>query len=42
VAKLIDNQTDSVRFYRLCADCAGRMEIQGWGTRIEDPEVYIL
>jgi len=33
---------DSVRIYRLCAECAPRLEIHGRGKGTEDPEVYVL
>jgi CRISPR-associated protein Cas2 len=38
----IDEQADSVRIYRICAECAERVEVLGWGTVSEDPDVYIL
>lgn len=42
VGALIDAERDSVRIYRLCAECAGRLEVKGKGRRIEDPDVYVL
>lgn len=41
MAKLVDPAEDSVRLYRLCADCVRRIEIQGLGVVKQDPEVYI-
>jgi CRISPR-associated protein Cas2 len=42
VAKLTDPAEDSVRFYRLCANCEARIEIQGLGKVTEDPEIFLL
>jgi CRISPR-associated protein Cas2 len=42
MAALIEPAEDSVRIYRLCADCAARLEIQGLGRPTEDPDVYVL
>ena len=42
VTALIEPKEDSVRIYRLCAECAARLEIQGLGSRTEDPDVYVL
>lgn len=42
VAALIEAAEDSVRIYRLCAECAARLEIQGLGPSTEDPNVYVL
>lgn len=41
VAHLVDPEEDSVRFYRLCAECVRKIEIQGLGVVKEDPEIYI-
>jgi CRISPR-associated endonuclease Cas1 len=41
VAKLVDPEEDSVRFYRLCAECVRHIEIQGLGVVKEDPEIYL-
>ena len=40
--KLVNLEKDSVRIYRLCAECRARIEIHGLGVVTEDPEVYIL
>lgn len=40
--KLIDAEEDSVRFYRLCASCQGRVMILGRGTPPEAPGVLII
>jgi CRISPR-associated protein Cas2 len=37
-----DAAEDSVRIYRLCGECAARLEIHGLGRKTEDPEVYVL
>ena len=42
VAKLTDPAEDSVRIYRLCANCEARIEIQGLGKVTEDPEIFLL
>jgi hypothetical protein len=42
MAALIEPAEDSVRIYRLCAECAIRLEIQGLGQPMEDPDVYVL
>ena len=42
VAGLIAPEEDSVRFYRLCAECAGHLEIHGRGLNTQDPDSYIL
>jgi CRISPR-associated protein Cas2 len=40
--KLVAPEEDSVRIYRLCANCDAKVEIQGLGQVVEDPEVYLL
>lgn len=40
--KLIDEEDDSVRFYRLCAACQGRVKILGRGTPPQTPGVLIV
>lgn len=35
-------EEDSVRIYRLCADCRGKVEIFGLGVLTVDPEVYVI
>ena len=42
VAKLTDPAEDSVRFYRLCANCVERIEILGLGKVTEDPDIFLL
>jgi CRISPR-associated protein Cas2 len=42
IERLIDPSEDSVRIYRLCGDCAERLETLGVGERTEDPYVYAL
>ena len=41
MAKLVEPAEDSVRLYRLCADCVRRIEILGLGVVKQDPEIYI-
>jgi CRISPR-associated protein Cas2 len=38
----IDRATDSCRFYRLCAACAGQVRILGRGDRYEDRGFVIV
>lgn len=40
-AKVAEGE-DSVRIYRLCEECRGKVEILGRGGVTEDPEVYVL
>jgi CRISPR-associated protein Cas2 len=40
--KEIEPAEDSVRIYRLCQDCVGKIEILGPGKVTEDPKVYVL
>lgn len=42
INKLIDPKEDSVRIYRLCQECRGKVEILGLGEVAEDPDVYVL
>jgi CRISPR-associated protein Cas2 len=35
------NGNDSIRLYRLCADCIGKIEIWGTGEVVKDCEYYI-
>ena len=42
ITALIDVEEDSVRIYRLCAECANRLEIYGLGRPTQDPDVYRL
>jgi CRISPR-associated protein Cas2 len=42
MAKLIEPAEDSVRIYRLCQECAGKVEILGQGKLTEDPRLYVL
>ncbi|MGH9363601.1 MAG: CRISPR-associated endonuclease Cas2 [Thermoanaerobaculia bacterium] len=42
VVKLIDGEKDSVRIYRVCGECAGKIVIHGWGKVTQDPAVYVL
>lgn len=41
VAKLIDASEDSVRFYRLCAECVRHVQIQGLWVLKDDPGIYL-
>jgi CRISPR-associated protein Cas2 len=40
--RLIDPEEDNVRIYRLCETCRTKIEIQGRGSRTEDPSLYVL
>lgn len=40
--KIIDDEDDSVRFYRLCAACQGRVMILGRGEPPQAPGVLII
>lgn len=42
VEKLMDFDTDSVRYYRICRRCLETVEVDGWGTVTEDPRTAIL
>lgn len=42
IEALIDAKEDSVRLYRLCQECTGKVEIQGTGEVTSDPNVYLL
>lgn len=42
LGRIIDEEEDSVRFYRLCATCEAKVEVVGQGARTEDPDVYIV
>ncbi len=38
----IDFQADSVRYYPICARCAGNIEVAGWGSVMDDSDVIIV
>lgn len=40
--RLLDEETDSLRVYRLCAGCAARVEVHGRGVPLDDEPVRIL
>lgn len=42
VLKLVNLEKDSLRIYRVCAECKERIEVHGRGAVTEDLEVYIL
>jgi CRISPR-associated protein Cas2 len=42
IERLIQPQEDSVRIYRFCAECRGKVEVVGVGVLTEDPDVYIV
>jgi CRISPR-associated protein Cas2 len=42
VAKLINEDEDTVRLYRLCAACLTEARILGEGTLSFDPDYYII
>ena len=39
IAALIEPVENGVRIYRICAECAGKLEIQGLGRPTQDPEI---
>lgn len=38
----IDPQEDSIRIYRVCGNCEGRIQILGKGEVRQEPDVYIF
>ena len=42
IKNCIDEKTDSVRVYPLCARCEQEVRITGTGTKVEDVEYIIL
>jgi CRISPR-associated protein Cas2 len=42
VHREIDDEDDSVRIYRLCAECEPRVEILGQGKRTVEEKVYVV
>jgi CRISPR-associated protein Cas2 len=42
IEKMIDRETDSVRYYFLCGRCQGNVEVSGLGVIREDEEVIIV
>lgn len=40
--RLLDEETDSLRVYHLCAACAPRVDVYGHGLVLEDEPVRIL
>lgn len=40
--KVISEKEDSIRIYRLCAECKKEIDILGRGEVSEDKDVYIL
>ena len=42
LAMLIDQELDSVRFYRLCRACREGAEVLGAGTVRENPDVVVI
>jgi CRISPR-associated protein Cas2 len=42
VQKIIDEEEDSVRIYRLCGDCEKVLEILGRGTRTVEEKIYVV
>lgn len=39
---IIDDQEDSVRYYRLCQTCQNSLYILGQGATTSDPDLYII
>lgn len=42
LGKLIDHETDSVRFYRICRSCRTGIEVMGRGTVRDDEDVIVV
>jgi CRISPR-associated protein Cas2 len=42
IEKIIDLEADSVRYYILCQRCVSNIEVSGWGTVSEDPDIIIV
>jgi CRISPR-associated protein Cas2 len=42
VQRIIDEEEDSVRIYRLCGDCEKVLEILGRGTRTVEEKIYVV
>jgi len=42
LAKVIDAETDGVRFYRLCGECAREVRIVGQSRVVQPPGVMIV
>lgn len=42
IADEIDPETDSVRYYPLCAWCEEGIDWHGEGTRSEDPDLWLV
>ncbi len=40
--KVIDNDEDSLRIYKLCKDCKSKIDVYGTAHITEDKEVYIV
>jgi CRISPR-associated protein Cas2 len=41
-SRQIEDETDSIRVYRLCASCAGRVDVYGRTVEVEPSDVRIL
>lgn len=42
LGRMIEPQEDSLRGYRLCPLCAGRVLVAGQAPQVEVPEVYVV
>ncbi len=42
VEEVIDFENDSVRYYTLCKKCIEAIQVSGWGSVLEDEEVYVV
>ena len=42
VIPLLEEESDTLRIYLLCASCRRRIRVYGRGGIIEDPDVWIL
>lgn len=42
VEEIINKRKDRVRYYRICKECEGKVEISGWGEVTEDEEFILI
>ena len=42
LAPHVKGEFDSVRFYKICGECAKGAEVIGWGDPPREPEVWVV
>jgi CRISPR-associated protein Cas2 len=42
LAKVVDTESDGIRFYQLCGECAREVRIIGQGKVVRAPDVLII